>query len=262
MAQNSGELSTSGRVSVETVRRESGDEVEDPDAYTEISAAVERKVDQRLKEAEARTELTIQQAVKRALDKRAEKSLAKKPKREPDFKKKGNKKRYDTNNELIAKIDEAIEDIDSGELQKAKEKLESGKETLRGQQKIIQLADREDHGWEVVKHYEADDLADDSSDEKAIKKARKEALASINKRKLDKRKKEYSGYKFRSKSGQYPRGFRRSRYEDTYRKTWGPSTEGYNNKARYDRKPTGPCYKCGKLGHLQSTCVVGAPYAR
>ena len=43
MAQNSGELSTSGRVSVETVRRESADEIEDSDAYTEISAAVDER---------------------------------------------------------------------------------------------------------------------------------------------------------------------------------------------------------------------------
>ena len=51
------------------------------------------------------------------------------------------------------------------------------------QQKLIRIADKEEHGWEVVKHYLSDELTSISRDDKALSKARKEALASVTKRK-------------------------------------------------------------------------------
>ena len=55
-------------------------------------------------------------------------------------------------------------------------------EIVKKQQKLIRIADREDNGWEVVKHYLSDELADNADDEKAIAKARKEAIDSIGRR--------------------------------------------------------------------------------
>ena len=72
-------------------------------------------------------------------------------------------------------------------MEAAKTALESGKTLLCKQQKLIRIADREEHGWEVVRHYLSDELASDTDDEKAIAKARKEALASITKRRSKKK---------------------------------------------------------------------------
>ena len=91
----------------------------------------------------------------------------------------------------------------------------------------------------------SDDLASDSEDEKAIKKARKEALASINKRKTKRceqfRNSRYTKY---------------TRYRDGTNSTkWGYKRGPY--EPRYGGKKPGVCYTCGKEGHWQNSC----PYA-
>ena len=88
----------------------------------------------------------------------------------------------------------------------------------------------------------SDDLASDSADEKAIKRARKEALASITKRK-EKRKQD-----FRNKSRPIRRG---SDAQDR----WAPKPfyERYFNRT-FDRKKHEVCFRCGKEGHWQNAC--------
>ena len=46
-------------------------------------------------------------------------------------------------------------------VRKAKEAIQEGKALLDNRQKLILLADRSKHGWDVVKEYVADDLAED-----------------------------------------------------------------------------------------------------
>ena len=225
---------------VEEITREEDNQ----EPYEEITAAVERKLNERLKLAEERNNLTIKEAVKRALDRSHNQSSTSK-KSKPDFKSKGNKKRYEVNEEVISKIEDAMGEIESKELEAAKSTLESGKALLLKQQKLIRMAEREENGWEVVRHYMSDDLASDSEDEKAIKKARKEALASINKRKIKRRE------QFRNS-----RYTKYNRYRDGTNSTqWGYKREPYER--RYGGKKPGVCYTCGKEGHWQNSC----PYA-
>ena len=230
-------------VLVERVTRREEDEeskAEPTEAYAEITAAVQEQLDERLKQVEAETTSKIQAAVKRALDRQsANVSAPKKPKKDPDFKSKGNQKRYEVNEEVVSKIKGAIVDIGRNEIEQAKEKLEAGKKTLLKQQKLIRLADREDNGWEVVKHYISDDLASDSDDEKAIAKARKEALASIKKRKSR------GNPDFRSKFGRD----RRSTRDETTRKPWQSRFD-----RSYKRKTSDVCYRCFREGHWQNAC--------
>ena len=224
-------------VRVETITR--NDNVEE---YEEITAAVERKLDERIKAAEEKTTFTIQEAIKRALEKKSlQAGPSNKRKKEPDFRLKGNKKRYEVNEEVIEQIDSAIEEIDSQQMESAKAKLEAGKAILLKQQKLIRLADREENGWEVAKHYMSDDLASDSADEKAIKKARKEALASINKRKA-KRKLDFRSKSKRGQRDEIPRTswYSRARNERSYDRT-------------YERKKTSICFRCGREGHWQNS---------
>ena len=71
-------------------------------------------------------------------------------------------------------------------MEAAKAALHAGMKLLLKQQKLIKIADREEHGWDVVRHYVSDDLASDSEDEKNLNRARREALATIKKRNKDK----------------------------------------------------------------------------
>ena len=89
---------------------------------------------------------------------------------EPPLKKVGNQQQYKHNQALLEEIEAAERHLGKGNLERAKERLSSGKKL-----KHINLADREDLGWQVVKFYESDDLASDSEDEKHINRAKREA---------------------------------------------------------------------------------------
>ena len=92
------------------------------------------------------------------------KQLKRKKKDAPEFTKKGNKLRYEANQKVLEKIEESLEAIGAADT------LAEGKNLLSKQQKLIRIADRESDGWEVVKHYLSDDLAENSADEKSIKR--------------------------------------------------------------------------------------------
>ena len=59
--------------------------------------------------------------------------------------------------------------------------LKSGKAVLNTLMKHVKLADREELGWNVVKHYDSDDLLSRSDDEKALGRARRLAAAEVKK---------------------------------------------------------------------------------
>ena len=230
-------------VLVERVTRREEDEeseAEPVETYAEITAAVQEQLDERLKQVEAETTSKIQAAVKRAMERQSTSTAtSKKPKKDPEFKSKGNKKRYEVNDEVISQIEGAIDDIGRNEVDQAKEKLEAGKKTLLKQQKLIRLADREESGWRVVEHYISDDLASDSDDEKAIAKARKEALASIKKRKSK------GSPDFRNRFGRD----RWSSRDEATRKPW----QGRFDRT-YKRKSSDVCFRCFREGHWQNAC--------
>ena len=220
------------------------------DPLAEITAAVGKQLDANnailLKKIEEKSELTIKDAIKRALEKGWTGS-SKKQKKDPEFKSKGNKIRYEVNQDILGKIETAIDAIDDNDLAAAKTELESGKSLINKQQKLIRIADREEHGWEVVKCYLSDDLADDTDDEKELARARKAALASITKRKAK------SKLPFRN-APPY-RSHNQSTQEYFARRDFTPSRGSYSNKLGYERRKS-LCYKCGKEGHFQYNCPL------
>ena len=153
----------------------------------------------------------------------------------PTFKRIGNKNQFDHNEKPRDIIQDSLHAIDVNDVEKAKEKLEEGKRAIDRRIKLIKLADREEDGWEVVKHYEADDLAENSDDEKQISKARKLA-ASAKKNvalidKLRRRKNLFSGSRPQfGKSGPFQ------------------YTKSFNTERR--------CYLSHQTGHLKSICPL------
>ena len=62
----------------------------------------------------------------------------------PEFKNKGNKIRYEANNTIMEKIDEAISAIEKGKIERCQEKLAEGKKIIPKQQKVLRITDREE----------------------------------------------------------------------------------------------------------------------
>ena len=118
---------------------------------------------------------TLGTAVSTALAKCSDINRLKRKNKQPkEFKRKGNQLRYEANEEVLEKLEDAMDLVESKGYEDATATLEEGKKLILKQQKHIKIADREPDGWDVVKHYVSDDLADDSADEKALKKARKQ----------------------------------------------------------------------------------------
>ena len=219
--------------------------VHNDDPYADIVAAVKKQLEKNnetmIKTLEEKTETRIQDAVKRALEvQETEEATRKKAKKEPDFKSKGNKLRYEVNEEIKESNEKALKAIERKDYEPAKAALEAGMKIVDKQQKLIRIADREEAGWEVVRHYLSDDLASNSEDEKAINRARKEALVTIKKRKTKKKD------SFRNAP---PNQYKES---DNRYKKWGSTST--QDRGRATKRLC--CYRCSKEGHLQYNCPL------
>ena len=108
-----------------------------------------------------------------------------------EFRKKGNEHQFVFNDEIKDRIEAASSLVpqvksasqqDSETLLKAVEELQEGAKALAFRQKLIQLADRSEFGWDAVKEYETDKLAENDDDAKRLEKAEKSAEQKALKR--------------------------------------------------------------------------------
>ena len=158
----------------------------------------------------------------------------------PEFKSKGNKIRYKANNNILKKIDDAVNAIEKGHNERCQERLKEGKALIPKLQKLIRIVDREEGQWEVVKCYLSYDLASDSEDEKQLNKARREAASNKKKRKAN---------KLRTETVLECPLFRRNI------ETFSKLNEGQSSYRNHFRTPK-ICYFCGKEGHFQYDCPI------
>ena len=205
--------------------------------------------------------------------------MAKKMKRGKalEFKKKGNELQFKFNEEVIDNLEDVEEELErfqesklpseaASPLKKVKEALKTGKELLENRQKLIKMADRSQYGWDVVKEYQTDELADGSDDEKRIQKAEKAAKKRAAEKKKSMTRKTFSKASF---------SYRHSPYQpfasakgDYYRPrslsaSWEPHTPYVNGvgRSRNTSQVVGPCHSCGEFGHFHSSCPKLRPAA-
>ena len=104
-------------------------------------------------EISSTTTKTIEQAVRDSLKRALPQELLDKTTDEtikriksttiPEFKSKGNKIRYEANNNILEKIDDAINSIEKGHNKRCEEKLKEDNALIPKQQKLM-IADREE----------------------------------------------------------------------------------------------------------------------
>lgn len=167
------------------------------------------------------------------------------------FKRKSNEKQHQFNESVLDKLEVAQKSLSSTPpaVERAKEALGEGEQLIKNRQKLIRIADRSEYGWQTVAEYEEDELADGSDDEKRLYKA--ELRAS----------KKAKAVKAKKNKVQFPKR------EWAYKPRWQPQTSSsptaLSQPSSGGMKPTstprpqhmlGPCFECGKLGHLKSTC--------
>ena len=139
---------------------------------TKNKTEMKSRLDQLEKDVSTNNEQNTQRVVKRL--KRA---------RAYEFRRKGNEKQFEFNDEVkdrleaaathITKLPKETQEIPS--LLSATEELQEGIKALHTRQKLVQLADHSDLGWAVVNAYESDELASDDEDAKRMKEATKAA---------------------------------------------------------------------------------------
>ena len=125
-------------------------------------------------------------------------------------------------------------------IQCTKDHLDEGIKTIVVRQKHIKIADRLDLEWAVVKAYMDDELTSDIDNEKKLYKANHETHQAVKKKRAES-----------AAAAVKKRATETSSLEP-------PVVQGrFNQKAQSPvirPRMVGPCYRCGKLGHLVANC--------
>jgi len=148
-------------------------------------------------------------------------------------------------------------------IERALKELEEGSSTLAERQKHIRLADQSENGWDAVAEYIGHSFADDEADDSRMEKSDRSAG-------IKKRRKAAAARKSKRPYGQPQFGYRQDYYEgmgyrwDYYDDTGYQGPQGYGRQDRFYRpaqerqppyrRPRGPCYQCGKMGHIRAEC--------
>ena len=192
-----------------------------------------------------------------------------------DFKRKGNEKQYIFNEEVDDKLDTAESDLAKISLEslpkeakspykRAKDALTEGRALIANRQKLILIADHSDHGWDVVKNYEVDELAEGSEDERKLHKAEKAAEKEAEKRATARKKNARGGKRplpFRDyRSGGFGAPFTSWTDQRSSYPPFPPAPYGGGRNVKSVGPPVGPCHYCGELGHLRYSCPKLKPY--
>ena len=208
------------------------------------------RLDQLEKDVSTNNEQNTQRVVKRL--KRA---------RAYEFRRKGNEKQFEFNDEVkdrleaavthIAKLPKETQEIPS--LVSATEELQEGIKALHTRQKLVRLADRSDLGWAVVDAYESDELASDDEDAKRMKEATK---AADQKDQKVKKKKQSASQRGGKATGSGWRGQPQQYVSNPA--LVGPGAFGVPMPPMASGVPrprqVGPCFNCLEMGHLKAHC--------
>ena len=152
------------------------------------------------------------------------------------LKRTSNQDQLDHAQDLLINVKSARLALSEGKQESAETFLERSEVAITKRIKLIRLADKSPNGWETVRCYESDTLADDSDDDKRIKKA--EADAS-RKRKI--REDSLANYKKTRTDAVPSTSYHNKQF---FRVQDRPRTFKYEDR----------CFSCGRQGHWRVHC--------
>lgn len=181
------------------------------------------------------------------------------------FKYSGNEHQFEFNSDIQDDLEESHRLIQNNSKVRAGRLLEGAINKIKKRNKCLKIADRSEGGWDTVKEYLTDDLAEDSADEKKLRSA--DARAMAKKKKEQARKpyyrtqtstisrpvsKEESSVFYGPKANEPPeRSHSRDKYR-YYRRGYG-ETRGYQREAG-NWQGEQRCWGCGARGHYRNQC--------
>ena len=175
----------------------------------------------------------------------------------PNFKFKGNEQQYEFNQNLMDSLNDLRDLVEAGSVRRSSKVIEEMAGMLEKRQKLLRIADRSPGGWDTVREYLSDDLADDSADEKRIKNAESAALKkkNANKRKGPQRQQppRYHPYN-RADEDPQPRNATRTLYGATSEPL--PFARNSNYGKQKGNKSQKKCFRCNRHGHLRHECIA------
>ena len=184
----------------------------------------------------------------------------------PTFKKKSHEKQFEFNATIMDKMEDATSALQQTPpaVEKAKTSLAEGMASIKARQKHIRIADRSEFDWAAVEEYVEDELADGEDDEKRIQRADFRAGKKLKSAKGAKNKKG-SASQFSKKAqnvgaqaGRVPSASGTmsqliAALLPTIEKMPGPPS---GVQAGRSLQQLGPCFMCGRPGHLRKSCPL------
>ena len=184
----------------------------------------------------------------------------------PTFKNKSHEKQFEFNATVMDKMEDATSALQQTPpaVEKAKTSLAEGMASIKSRQKRIRIADRSEFGWAAVEEYVEDELADGEDDEKRIQRADFRAGKELKSAKGAKNKKEPASQFGRkaqnicAQTGRMPStngtmSQLLAALLPTIEKMPGPSS---GISASRSLQQLGPCFLCGRSGHLHKSCPM------
>jgi hypothetical protein len=203
-------------------------------------------------------------------------TLAKKMKTRQVLKRRGNQMQLNGNLKQVDFLDSIVTYAGAGRCEKIIETALEASGIMVYRNKLIQMADGSDLGWDLVNAYESNELAENESDERRMKRADTDARAE-KKRKAEAAKPKGRGRGKPATStettpqvGQnqvpsynvmqmpYHPGYQYAPTSQPFPANAGHFSPAANNGGGFFRpnfnRPPPMCYLCGQWGHVQRNC--------
>ena len=207
--------------------------------------------------------LTSNRRTQRQLE---EQELTRKPLTYP-----GNEMQVVFNSKLLSVITESLDLLRSNSPHEVEGKLRGMERQIKERIKLIRLADRSPGGWDTVREYQDDDLADDSADEKRIRNAESRALAKKKKKESSSSSRFHPYNRAANTSNNALTGDSNVRFRNAPRRDSSfvqsgqgsqPGFQSAISAAGYTTAPrsvtstqeNSQCFGCGEFGHWRRFC--------
>ena len=183
-----------------------------------------------------------------------------------EFKYKGNRMQHTFNSEVMADVEKVIDLLGDDSVGRAVRRLQDLKDKLWKRNKVIKIADRSAAGWSTIDEYLSDDLADDSADERKIRAAEERALTKKRKRgdgKSSKPSVALTRKEEKSSVGPACLPVPVPPPQTIYLRTdpvaatgrhYSQGAQENTSRSPRGRRSDGPCFGCGRYGHIRPNC--------